>query len=113
MFGAMGCPAARAAGHLLVFRSSGLWRFRFADWCILQKQGSPAMSYIRAIFRHGVFEPLEPVNFHEEQPVALTIEPVVDAAPLAWLDRVRAIQAAIVQRSGPLPDSSRDIAADR
>ncbi|HZZ44436.1 MAG TPA: antitoxin AF2212-like protein [Tepidisphaeraceae bacterium] len=32
------------------------------------------MSHIEAIYRHGVFEPLNPVNLQEDQRVQLSIE---------------------------------------
>lgn len=71
------------------------------------------MSPIEAIYRHGVFEPLEPVNLREEQRVQLSFEPANGQAPRAWLNRVQAMQAAIIQRHGVLPDSAAEIAADR
>jgi predicted DNA-binding antitoxin AbrB/MazE fold protein len=71
------------------------------------------MSRIEAVYRHGVFEPLEPVSLREEQRVKLSIEPANGQTPQAWLDNVRAVQAAIVGRNGVLPDSAFDIAADR
>lgn len=71
------------------------------------------MSRVDAIYRHGVFEPLHPVNLREEQRVQLSFDPTGGEAAPAWLSRVQAIQFAIVQRQGPLPDSALDIAADR
>ena len=71
------------------------------------------MSYVAAIFRHGVFEPLEKVDLPEEQRVQLSIEPAGDKAVTAWLDNVRALQASVMLRRGPLPDSTFDISADR
>ena len=71
------------------------------------------MSHVEAIFRHGVFEPLGPVDLPEEQRVQLSIEPS-GAVPLGtWLDRVRVLQAEVLRRHGPLPDSSSEIASDR
>jgi len=72
-----------------------------------------AMSRIEAIYRRGVFEPLESVTLGEEQRVQLSIEPVNGPTPQAWLQDVQEIQAAIVERHGLLPDSAADIAADR
>jgi len=71
------------------------------------------MSHIKAIFRRGVFEPLEPVKLREEQPVQLSFEASEDQRPQFWLAQVRALHAAVIERRGPLPDSAVDIAADR
>ena len=73
------------------------------------------MSQIEAIYRHGVFEPLEPVDFKEEQRVRLSIEPAEKEAIDAWLERVRALHEQILSRRGgePLPDSTPEIAEDR
>ena len=71
------------------------------------------MSHIEAIYRHGVFEPLGKVDLREEQRVQLSFEAAADRTPIAWLEQVRAIQAAIMKRCGVLPDSAPDIAADR
>lgn len=71
------------------------------------------MSHIEAIYRKGVFEPLQPVDFREDEHVYLHVESTVEASPLTWLDEVRSLQRSIVLRNGVLPDSSADIAADR
>jgi predicted DNA-binding antitoxin AbrB/MazE fold protein len=71
------------------------------------------MSHVEAIYRHGVFEPLEKVDLPEEQRVQLSIEPAEDNTLAAWLDQAQALQAAVIRRRGPLPDSSSDISADR
>jgi predicted DNA-binding antitoxin AbrB/MazE fold protein len=71
------------------------------------------MSQIEAIFRHGVFEPLEPVDFKEEQRVRLSIEPQRVETLEAWLKQVRKLREDIYQLQGYLPDSTRDIAEDR
>ncbi len=71
------------------------------------------MSRIEAIYHHGVFEPLEPVNLLEEQRVQLSFEPANGQTPQAWLHRVQAMQTAVVERQGVLPDSAPEIAADR
>ena len=73
------------------------------------------MSQIEAIFRHGVFEPLEPVDLKEEQRVRLKIEPAETEVIDAWLERVHALHKQILSRRGgePLPDSSPGIAEDR
>jgi predicted DNA-binding antitoxin AbrB/MazE fold protein len=44
----------------------------------------PEMGQIDAIYRHGVFEPLEPVDLKEEQRVRLSVEPVGKEAWEAW-----------------------------
>ena len=71
------------------------------------------MSHVEAIFRRGVFEPLGPVDLPEEQRVQLSIEPAGEQTLRVWLDEVRILQAAVIQRRGPLPDSTSEIAADR
>ncbi len=71
------------------------------------------MSHIEAIYRHGVFEPLEPVHLHEEQRVQLNVESVGEQSIQSWLGQVQAMQAVVIQRNGSLPDSSKEIAADR
>ncbi len=71
------------------------------------------MSQIEAIFRHGVFEPLEPVDLPEDQRVRLNIEPAQTETWQAWLARVKQRQEAIFKRQGFLPDSTLDIAEDR
>ena len=71
------------------------------------------MTSIAAVYRHGVFEPSEPVNFADGQRVQLNIEPANDQKGRAWLEEVRTIQDGIVRRAGILPDSTYEIAADR
>jgi predicted DNA-binding antitoxin AbrB/MazE fold protein len=71
------------------------------------------MSQIEAVYRHGVFEPLEPVNLPEEQRVRLSVEPAGGKTPEEWLQRVTRRRDAIFQRQGYLPDSTIDIAEDR
>jgi predicted DNA-binding antitoxin AbrB/MazE fold protein len=71
------------------------------------------MSHIEAIYRRGVFEPLEPVNLREEQRVALSFAVTNGHTAEGWLNQVKAIQTTIVQRQGVLPDSASEIAADR
>ncbi len=71
------------------------------------------MSQIDAIYRHGVFEPLEPVNLQEEQRVRLSIETAAKETSEAWLERVKKRQAEIFARQGFLPDSAPEIAEDR
>ncbi len=71
------------------------------------------MSQIEAIYRHGVFEPLGPVDLKEEQRVRLRIEPASLETVAAWLQRVRERREQIFKLQGYLPDSTRDIAEDR
>lgn len=71
------------------------------------------MTQIQAIYRDGVFQPLEPVHLGEQQRVRLSIEPVAPESPEAWLEQVRELQGRVVRRTGILLDSSGDIAADR
>jgi predicted DNA-binding antitoxin AbrB/MazE fold protein len=71
------------------------------------------MSSIEAIYRHGVFEPLGPVDLKEDQRVRLTVDTAIEESPEDWLDQIKAMQQAILRRSGCLPDSAADISADR
>ena len=56
------------------------------------------MSQIEAIYRHGVFEPLQPVDLKEEQRVRLSIEPAAKETPEAWLERVKKRREAIFRK---------------
>jgi predicted DNA-binding antitoxin AbrB/MazE fold protein len=71
------------------------------------------MSHVEAIYRHGVFEPLEPVHLAEEQRVTLNIEPVAISSAQSWLARIQLLQSTVMERNGILPDSAPDIAMDR
>ena len=71
------------------------------------------MSQVDAVFRKGVFEPLDRVDLRENERVRLVFQPVVGADLAAWLRSVEPLHRQILHRSGPLPDSSVDIAADR
>ena len=71
------------------------------------------MSQIDAIYRHGVFEPLEPVNLKEEQRVRLKIEPAERDTLDEWMESARELRQRIFKREGFLPDSTLDIAEDR
>ena len=71
------------------------------------------MSHLEAIFKRGVFQPLEPVNLPEDQRVHLRVESVPAETPQQWLENVRKIHIVIVGRQGFLPDSANDIAMDR
>jgi len=72
------------------------------------------MTHIEAIYRRRVFEPLGPVDLREDQRVHLRVEAPEQRAVEAWLHDVQTLQAKIVARGGgPLPDCSREMAADR
>src|SRR5438132_908310 len=43
------------------------------------------MSHVEAIYRRGVFQPLQPVDLNEDQRVRLSIEPPAAGAPAAGL----------------------------
>jgi len=68
---------------------------------------------VDAIYRRGVFEPLQPVHLAEEQRVRLNIAPRAAESPQEWLARVQQRQAEFLRHNGPLPDSAPEIAADR
>ena len=68
---------------------------------------------VDAVYRHGVFEPLQPVNLAEEQRVRLQIAPSTAEPAKEWLARVQGRQAEFLRENEPLPDSAPDIAADR
>jgi predicted DNA-binding antitoxin AbrB/MazE fold protein len=74
------------------------------------------MIHVDAIYEHGVFRPLTPVDLAEGQLVALSVEIVkssqtVDA--LAWLAETGRLRNEIAAKYGTLPDSAIDIAEDR
>ena len=71
------------------------------------------MTQIDAIYRDGVFKPLQQVEFQENQRVRLSIQPVEPADVRAWLAGVQAMQQRIVAERGHFPDSAPDIAEDR
>jgi predicted DNA-binding antitoxin AbrB/MazE fold protein len=74
------------------------------------------MGDIEAVFRHGVFHLLGPVNVRDEERVRLHIESSDlrgDSTAMDWLREVQTLQADVRERRGDLPDSSVDIAADR
>ncbi len=71
------------------------------------------MSQIEAIYRHGVFEPLEPVDLEDEQRVRLSIEATKKETWQQWLQRVKNRRETIFHRQGFLPDSAVEIAEDR
>jgi predicted DNA-binding antitoxin AbrB/MazE fold protein len=71
------------------------------------------MPQVEAIFQGGVFKPLTAVSLEENQRVRLTIQPLQTADIGAWLQEVQGLQQQVRTRSGDLPDSTPDIAADR
>jgi predicted DNA-binding antitoxin AbrB/MazE fold protein len=94
---------------------TGAARIAIANECrILAKETEDlSMSRIEAVYRHGVFQPLEPVSLGEEQRVHLIFEPAGGDAAQTWLARLKETQAAIIERQGVLPDSAAEITADR
>jgi len=68
---------------------------------------------VDAIYQGGVFRPLEPVAFSENERVALNVESVGKQDALAWAKRVSQAREEAASRHGVLPDSTIDIAADR
>ena len=71
------------------------------------------MTRVDAIYQGGVFRPLEPVCFEENQRVALSVEPIQKEDALAWIEDVSRFREQVAARCGVLPDSALDIAADR
>lgn len=71
------------------------------------------MTRIEAVYRHGVFQPLEPVELEENQRVRLDVQIPGAESIQRWLEEVRELQRRTVARHGVLPDSTADIAADR
>ncbi|MEN6451449.1 MAG: antitoxin family protein [Thermoguttaceae bacterium] len=74
------------------------------------------MTHIDAIYEHGVFRPLAPVDLAENQRVALSVEAVErprreDA--LAWLEETDRLRNELAAKYGIMPDSTLDIAEDR
>jgi predicted DNA-binding antitoxin AbrB/MazE fold protein len=68
---------------------------------------------VDAIYQGGVFRPLEPVAFSENQRVALNVESIDKQDALAWAKRVSQSREEAASRYGILPDSAIDIATDR
>lgn len=71
------------------------------------------MTRVDAIYQDGVFRPLEPVAFCENQRVALSVEAIPKEDALAWAKRVSCVREEVAARCGILPDSTVDIARDR
>lgn len=66
-----------------------------------------------AVYQDGVFKPLTPVTFKENQRVFLEIEPAVEQDVKAWLEETDRLREQIKAKYGILPDSALDIAEDR
>lgn len=75
--------------------------------------GDDDMTYVDAIYDGGVFKPLEPVVLQDQQRVRLSIEQVDSKSVEQWLREAQELKDQIKARSGTLPDSTLDIAADR
>jgi predicted DNA-binding antitoxin AbrB/MazE fold protein len=71
------------------------------------------MTTVEAFFENGVFKPVKPVALPDKQRVEIDVRPVSAFDLDAWLARIHRRQQAIVTRVGVLPDSAREIAADR
>jgi len=70
-------------------------------------------SQVEAVYRRGVFEPLGRVELSENERVSLTFRSHDRDSVTAWIQQISQVHRDIVRRVGPLPDSSREIAADR
>jgi predicted DNA-binding antitoxin AbrB/MazE fold protein len=71
------------------------------------------MNQFDAIYRDGVFTPLEDVRLPENQRVRISVQPLERDDVRAWLARVQQRQQGIVAERGYFPDSAADIAEDR
>ncbi len=71
------------------------------------------MTQVDAIYRDGVFKPLQEVGLPENQRVRLSIQPVEAGDARAWLAEVQELQQRIITERGYFPDSTLDIAEDR
>jgi predicted DNA-binding antitoxin AbrB/MazE fold protein len=71
------------------------------------------MTQVIAIYRNGIFQPLDPVKLTDDERVRLTIEPAPIHSHETWLATVRELQAKVIARAGPLANSTPEIAADR
>jgi predicted DNA-binding antitoxin AbrB/MazE fold protein len=76
-------------------------------------EGRVAVGHIEAVYQGGVFKPLGEVTLPENQRVRLSVEAIEPRDALEWLARVREFQREFLETSGPLPDSTPDIAEDR
>ena len=72
------------------------------------------MTQLDAIYRNGVFNPLQAVALPENQRVRLSVQPLETKDDVrAWLARVQQRQQRILAERGYYPDSTADIAEDR
>jgi len=72
------------------------------------------MVRVNAIYQNGVFKPLEPVDFKENQQSGrLTLELIQNEDALAWIKQASQFREEMAARHGILPDSAIDIAEDR
>ncbi|HVX84968.1 MAG TPA: antitoxin family protein [Phycisphaerae bacterium] len=71
------------------------------------------MTQVEAVYRGGKFEPLGPVDLAEEQRVVLRYERELKPDLATWFKETQSLREAIAKRTGVLPDSTADIAADR
>jgi predicted DNA-binding antitoxin AbrB/MazE fold protein len=71
------------------------------------------MNTIEAVYQDGVFKPVGDVALRENQRVRLSIQPVEPTEILDWLRRAQALRQQILERRGPFPDSTPEIAEDR
>lgn len=59
-----------------------------------------------AVYQDGVFKPLTPVTFKENQRVFLEIEPAVEQDVKAWLEETDRLREQIKAKYGILPDGA-------
>ena len=71
------------------------------------------MTRIEAIYQDGVFKPLSPTGFAENQYVCLNVEPVGEKNAQNWFSELEECHREIVSTQGFFPDSTPEIAADR
>jgi predicted DNA-binding antitoxin AbrB/MazE fold protein len=71
------------------------------------------MTHVDAIYQNGVFRPLGPVAFSENQRVSLAVEPAKVQNVSDWLDETDRLRDLLAAKHGIFPDSTLDIAADR
>ena len=71
------------------------------------------MSQIEAIYRRGVFEPLEPVDLKENQRVRINVESAPPQSAHEWFEEVTRLREQLREKYGTFPDSTIDIAEDR
>jgi predicted DNA-binding antitoxin AbrB/MazE fold protein len=64
------------------------------------------MTQIEAMYRNGVFKPLEEVSLSENQRGWLSVQPIEAGDARDWLTRVQQRQQRIVAERGYFPDST-------